>query len=55
MSPIIEHPDVARTLVTMKALTQGSRAICYACAHAIDMSHHGTEGAEAKKGRARRA
>ncbi|MBC7314370.1 MAG: acyl-CoA dehydrogenase, partial [Rhizobium sp.] len=48
MSPIIEHPDVARTLVTMKALTQGSRAICYACAHAIDMSHH-AEGEEAKK------
>ncbi|MDQ0455052.1 acyl-CoA dehydrogenase [Rhizobium paknamense] len=47
MSPIIEHPDVARMLVTMKALTQGSRAICYACAHAIDMSHH-LEGAEAR-------
>ncbi len=40
MSPIIEHPDVARMLVTMKALTQGSRAICYVCAHATDMSHH---------------
>jgi len=40
MSPIIEHPDIARTLITMKVLTQGSRAICYACAHAIDMSHH---------------
>ncbi|MDI7861466.1 acyl-CoA dehydrogenase [Rhizobiaceae bacterium n13] len=39
MSPIIEHPDVARTLVTMKALTQGARAICFACAHAIDLSH----------------
>jgi hypothetical protein len=39
MSPIIEHPDVARMLVTMKALTQGSRAITYACAHAIDMAH----------------
>ncbi|NNH31338.1 acyl-CoA dehydrogenase [Rhizobium sp. SEMIA 4085] len=39
MSPIIEHPDVARMLLTMKALTQGSRAISYACAHAIDMSH----------------
>lgn len=46
MSPIIEHPDVARTLVTMKALTQGSRAICYSCAHATDMAHH-TEGADA--------
>ncbi|MGG7516488.1 acyl-CoA dehydrogenase [Allorhizobium undicola] len=39
MSPIIEHPDIARTLLVMKALTQGARAICYACAHAIDMSH----------------
>ena len=47
MSPIIEHPDVARMLLTMKALTQGSRAICYACAHAIDMAHH-SEGEEAK-------
>ncbi|AFL49184.1 acyl-CoA dehydrogenase [Sinorhizobium fredii] len=45
MSPIIEHPDVARTLLTMKALTQGSRAIAYACAHAVDMAHasHGDE------------
>lgn len=47
MSPIIEHPDVARMLVTMKALTQGSRAICYSCAHATDMSHH-AEGEEAR-------
>jgi acyl-CoA dehydrogenase len=41
MSPIIEHPDVIRMLLTMKALTQGARAISYACAHAIDMSHRG--------------
>lgn len=47
MSPIIEHPDIARTLLIMKALTQGSRAICYACAHAIDLSH-ATQGDEAK-------
>ncbi|TBZ07274.1 acyl-CoA dehydrogenase [Rhizobium leguminosarum] len=39
MSPIVEHPDVARMLLTMKALTQGARAISYVCAHAIDMSH----------------
>jgi alkylation response protein AidB-like acyl-CoA dehydrogenase len=39
MSPIIEHPDVSRMLLTMKALTQGARAITYACAHAIDMAH----------------
>jgi acyl-CoA dehydrogenase len=43
MSPIVEHPDVARMLLTMKALTQGARAICYACAHATDMSHRDAE------------
>ncbi|MBB3394145.1 MULTISPECIES: acyl-CoA dehydrogenase [unclassified Rhizobium] len=43
MSPIIEHPDVTRMLLTMKALTQGARAISYACAHAIDMSHRATD------------
>ncbi len=47
MSPIIEHPDIARTLLTMKALTQGSRAIAYACAHAVDMAH-ATEGDESR-------
>ncbi|MCO5731080.1 acyl-CoA dehydrogenase [Rhizobium sp. SSA_523] len=47
MSPIIEHPDVARMLVTMKALTQGARAICYACAHATDMAH-AADGDEAR-------
>ncbi|MDP2119769.1 MAG: acyl-CoA dehydrogenase [Hoeflea sp.] len=47
MSPIIEHPDVARMLMTMKALTQGARAICYSCAEALDMAHV-SEGEEAK-------
>ena len=39
MSPIIRHPDVRRMLLTMRGLTAASRAICYACAHAIDMAH----------------
>ncbi|QRM54538.1 acyl-CoA dehydrogenase [Sinorhizobium sp. BG8] len=47
MSPIIEHPDVARTLLTMKALTQGARAIAYSCAFATDMAH-ATEGDSAR-------
>jgi alkylation response protein AidB-like acyl-CoA dehydrogenase len=38
MSPIVEHPDVQRNLLTMKALTQASRGICYSCAHALDMA-----------------
>ncbi|MEM8551012.1 MAG: acyl-CoA dehydrogenase [Pseudomonadota bacterium] len=36
MAPIVNHPDVKRMLLSMKALTQASRAICYACAVAID-------------------
>ncbi|WOC15351.1 acyl-CoA dehydrogenase [Pseudochrobactrum sp. MP213Fo] len=38
MSPIIAHPDVQRMLLTMKALTQAARAICYCCAQALDMA-----------------
>ncbi len=45
MSPIIEHPDVRRNLLTMKVLTQVARALCYSCAHAIDMARVG-EGEE---------
>ncbi len=43
MSPIIEHPDIIRMLLTMKALTQGARAICYSCAHAIDMAQRASD------------
>lgn len=42
MSPIVQHPDVQRNLLTMKSLTQASRAICYACAHALDMAKIGS-------------
>ncbi len=37
MAPIINHADVRRNLLTMKALTNASRALCYACAHALDL------------------
>ncbi len=33
---IVEHPDVRRMLLTMKAKTQAGRALCYACAVATD-------------------
>ncbi|XWN29881.1 MAG: acyl-CoA dehydrogenase family protein [Devosia sp.] len=39
MAPIVHHPDVKRMLLTMKAFTEAARAICYACAVAIDRSH----------------
>jgi acyl-CoA dehydrogenase len=39
MSPIIEHADVRRMLLTMKALTQASRMICFATAREHDIGH----------------
>jgi alkylation response protein AidB-like acyl-CoA dehydrogenase len=36
---IIEHIDVRRMLLTMRALTRASRAICYATAVALDIAH----------------
>lgn len=40
MVPIIEHADVRRMLYSMKALTEASRAICYANAVAYDLARH---------------
>jgi alkylation response protein AidB-like acyl-CoA dehydrogenase len=37
MSAIIAHPDVRRMLLTIRALTEASRAICYSCALAADL------------------
>ncbi len=37
-SPIVEHPDIQRQLLQMMSLTAAARAICYACAEALDMS-----------------
>jgi butyryl-CoA dehydrogenase len=39
-SAIIEHPDVKRMLLTMRALTNASRAICLKTADAIDRARH---------------
>jgi alkylation response protein AidB-like acyl-CoA dehydrogenase len=44
MAPIVHHMDVQRNLLTMKALTQAARSICYACAHAIDMARAAKRG-----------
>ena len=40
MSPIIEHPDVQRMLLTMKAQLQAARGICHLTGVAIDLSRH---------------
>jgi alkylation response protein AidB-like acyl-CoA dehydrogenase len=47
MVPIIDHPDVARMLLSMKAKTAAARAICYTNAVAIDLSRH-APGAETR-------
>ncbi len=51
-SPIIEHPDVKRMLMTMRGLTRAARCICYATAGAIDRSHGDGEAAKAANDRA---
>jgi len=40
MSPIIEHPDIRRMLMEMRAKTIAARGLCYQLAEAIDRSHH---------------
>jgi hypothetical protein len=42
-APIIVHPDVRRMLLTMRALTQAARGICYATALAIDRGERGND------------
>jgi butyryl-CoA dehydrogenase len=49
MSAILQHPDVQRNLLTMKALTAASRAICYMTAEAIDRAHLEPDAAGRKK------
>ncbi len=38
-APIIEHADVRRMLLTMKANIEAVRALCYLNAHALDLAH----------------
>ncbi len=51
MSPIIDHPDIRRTLLTMKAMTQAARMICLATASQLDLAHSATDADEAKAAR----
>ena len=48
MSLIVQHPDVARNLLAMKAMVQAARGICYSCAYAQDMARQ-TAGDDAKE------
>ena len=43
--PIIDHPDIRRMLMTMRAYTEAMRAVGYVTAAAIDNARHGPEAA----------
>jgi alkylation response protein AidB-like acyl-CoA dehydrogenase len=45
-SPIVEHPDVRRMLLTMKAYIEAMRALLYTNAASIDLARHHHEPAE---------
>jgi 3-(methylsulfanyl)propanoyl-CoA dehydrogenase len=45
-SPIVEHPDVRRMLLTMKACIEAMRALLYTNAVSIDLARHHPDPAE---------
>jgi acyl-CoA dehydrogenase len=45
-APIIEHPDVRRMLLDMKARTAAARAVCFETARALDLARHGRDDVE---------
>jgi alkylation response protein AidB-like acyl-CoA dehydrogenase len=46
LSPIVEHPDVRRMLLTMKAYIEAMRALLYTNAVSIDLARHHPDQAE---------
>lgn len=50
--PIIHHPDVKRMLLTMRAMTEGARALAYVAAAACDAGHHAADDATRKQNEA---
>ena len=46
--PIIVHPDVRRMLLTIKAFTEGNRALVYLAAKQVDILHHAESEEERK-------
>ncbi len=55
MVAIIEHADIRRSLLHMKAMTQAARMICFATAGEIDVSHLAKDAAAREAAAARGA
>ncbi|MBS0339006.1 MAG: acyl-CoA dehydrogenase, partial [Proteobacteria bacterium] len=51
-APIIHHPDVKRMLMTMRAHTEGCRAMAIVAAAAYDAAHHHPDAAVRKQNQA---
>jgi alkylation response protein AidB-like acyl-CoA dehydrogenase len=51
-APIIHHPDVRRMLMTMRAYTEGCRAMASVAAAAYDAAHHHTDADTRKQNNA---
>src|SRR3954453_11030424 len=51
-APIIHHPDVKRMLMTMRALTEGCRAMAAVAASAYDAAHHHADADTRKQNQA---
>jgi alkylation response protein AidB-like acyl-CoA dehydrogenase len=49
---IIHHPDVRRMLMSMRAQTEGARALAYVTAAAYDAAHHSDDAAVRKQNQA---
>jgi alkylation response protein AidB-like acyl-CoA dehydrogenase len=47
--PIIDHPDIRRMLMTMRAYTEATRAVAYVTAAAIDNAHRHPDAATRKR------
>ncbi len=54
-SLIVQHPDVRRMLMTMRAFIEGARALLFANTAAIDRSHHAPDVAARAAGEERAA
>ncbi len=46
---IIQHPDVRRMLGTMRAMTEGARALAYVASVHADIAHHDDDAANRKR------
>ncbi|MDW8336391.1 MAG: acyl-CoA dehydrogenase [Tepidimonas sp.] len=51
-APIVHHPDVRRMLLTMRALTEGCRAMAAVAAAAYDAAHHHPDAATRRQNQA---